>query len=98
LSQPIQTSLILSQDSQQQCRFRLDPAQSTECVPFIDTVTRTVNLTVDTNLSDMLVGLRLGYTGRQSHVGTRTGSSQFQVALFGQFNISAGVMPGGEGR
>ena len=98
ISQPIQTSLILSLDSQQQCRFRLQPGQETECVPYIDTVTRTVNLTVDTNLTDMLVGLRLGYTGRQSHVGTRTGSSQFQLALFGQFNISAGQMPGGEGR
>ena len=93
ISQPIQTTLLLSLDSQRQCRFRVQPGEQAECVPFIDAVTRTVNLTIDTQLTDMLVGLRLGYTGRRTHVGTRTGSSQFQVALFGQFNIEAGALP-----
>ncbi len=95
ISQPIQTMLLLSSDVQRQCRFRLQPDQASQCVPFIDATTRTVNLTIDTNLSDLLVGVRLSWTDRQSQVGTRSGSSQFQLALFGQFNFSAGQMPVG---
>jgi hypothetical protein len=93
---PLQTSLLLSHDAQRQCRFA--PGADAACVPFLDLTTRSANLTLDTVLSDLVVGLRLTWTDRQNHVGTRTGNSQFQLGLFGQFNFSAGALsaiPGG---
>ena len=90
---PFQMSLILSDDTQRHCRHTA--AGSTlggGCVPFVDTSTRSANLTLDTILSDLTVGLRLSYTARDNHVGTRAGSNQFQLGLFGQFNFTAGRM------
>ncbi|MGH7507717.1 MAG: hypothetical protein ACRELX_18840, partial [Longimicrobiales bacterium] len=90
---PFQMSLILSDDTQRQCRFTsATSVTGIGCVPYIDTSTRSANLTLDTVLSDLTVGLRLSYTDRQNHVGTRTGSNQFQLGLFGQFNFTAGRM------
>jgi hypothetical protein len=89
IRQPIQTSLVFSEDRQHQCRVRPGLGGELDCVPYIDSRTRTLNLTVDTRLSDLLVGFRLGYTGRRNYVGTRAGSSQFQLALFGQFEFTA---------
>jgi hypothetical protein len=88
---PFQTSLILNHDAQRQCRFA-PTADDDGCVPFLDLTTRSANLTLDTILSDLVVGLRLSWTDRQNHVGTRTGNSQFQLGLFGQFNFSAGSL------
>jgi hypothetical protein len=95
IKSPISTMLIFMQDTQRQCRFRPNATLDEGCVPYVDTSSRTVNLTMDTNLSDLTVGLRLSYTGRQNHVGTRNGTNQFQLGLFGQFNFSAGQFTGG---
>lgn len=90
---PIQTMLIMTQDDQRRCRFRPQSLEAEACVPFVDASTRSMNLQVNTRLSDLNVGLRMAYTTRQNHVGTRTGSNQFQLALFGEFNFSAGELP-----
>ena len=86
--------LVLTQESQRRCRFQPGTVDG-DCVAYVDTSNRSASLQVDTNLNDLTVGLRLNWTGRQNRVGTRTGSSQFQMALFGQFNITAGQMQGG---
>lgn len=94
ITNPIQTLLIFTQDDQRRCRFPLQLLAAESCVPFVDTSVRTVNLTVDTRLSDLNVGVRMGYTSRHNFVGTQTGSSQFQLGIFGQFNFTAGQVGG----
>ncbi len=37
----------------------------------------------------------MSYTDRQSFVGARNGSSQFQLGLFGEFNLAAGTFAEG---
>jgi hypothetical protein len=94
--QPIQTVLVFTEDRQRQCRLQPQLSLADACVAYVDARTRNLNLTIDTQLSDLLVGFRMGYTGRRTYVGTRSGSSQFQLALFGQFSFSAPeAIPGG---
>jgi hypothetical protein len=94
LQNPITTSLSFTEDTQSRCRFRPQAAANDLCIAFIDSRNRAVNLNLDTSLSDITVGLRINYTNRQSYVGTRTGSSQFQLALFGRFEFVSGEVPG----
>jgi hypothetical protein len=95
MDQPIRTTLSLSQNTSSQCRFRQLTVGSEErsCIPYIDFRNRTVNFTLDTYLSNMTVGLQMSYTGRQDYVGIRRGSSQFQLGLFGEFNLNVGQIP-----
>ncbi len=97
MNQPIRTTLSLSQNTSMQCRFRQLAVGGGEesCVPYIDFKNRTVNFTLDTYLSEMTVGLQMSYTGRQDYIGLRRTSSQFQVGLFGEFNLSVGQIPAG---
>jgi hypothetical protein len=98
LKTPIRANLGLTQNSQHQCRFRqfADATQNT-CVSFIDFRNRTLNLTLDTNVSDLIVGMQMGYTSRQDMVGTRRGSSQFQLGIFANFELPVGQIPMGSG-
>ncbi len=64
-----------------------------ECVPFVDQITRTASLALDTSVGGFEFGLQLSYDDRQSFVGQRTGSTQFQVGLFGQLDFAAGSLP-----
>lgn len=95
MDQPIRTQLTLSQNTSTQCRFRQLSAgtEETQCIPYIDFRNRTFNFTLDTYLKDMIVGLQMSYTGRQDYVGIRRGSSQFQLGLFGEFNLNVGRIP-----
>ena len=52
-------------------------------------------MTLDTEVGGFEVGLQMSYDDRQSFVGQRTGSTQFQLGLFGQLEFSAGVLPVG---
>ena len=96
MMQPIRTSLSLSQNSSMNCRFRqLDiTVEEESCIPYIDFRNRTLNFTLDTYVKEMTVGLQMSYTGRQDYVGIRRGSSQFQLGLFGEFNLNVGQIPG----
>jgi hypothetical protein len=100
LKQPLRASLGLTQNAQEQCRFRLiavgeESAES--CIPFINYRNRTVNLTLDTVLSDLIVGMQLGYTSRQDFIGLRRGNSQFQLGIFANFDLPVGQLPVGRG-
>ena len=98
LEGPLRLSLGYQYSSQSECRV---PSGRTECVPFVDFLNRSVNLTLGTILSRMEVGLHLTYTDRTSFVGLREGSSQFQLGIFGQFLFDSGRFvqpsPGGWG-
>jgi len=52
---------------------------------------------MDTRVRDFEVGLQASFTDRQSFVGQRTGSTQFQVGLYGQFVFQAGGAAPGAG-
>jgi hypothetical protein len=97
LSEPVRANISLTQNQQRQCRFRTLVLAETEmsCVSFLDFRNRTLNLTLDTNLSDLVVGLQMGYTSRQDFVGTRRASSQFQLGIFANFELPVGQLPGG---
>ncbi|MCI0437314.1 MAG: cell surface protein SprA [Gemmatimonadetes bacterium] len=91
---PISTILSFTDDAQRRCRFRPSAEATETCVHFVDTTNRTFGLTLDTVLSDITIGLRVNYTSRDNRAGTRTGSNQFQVALFGGFVFESGEFGG----
>jgi hypothetical protein len=80
----------LSYGGERECReVRFRP----ECVPFIDRINRALSVTLDTEVRGFQVGLQGSWNDRQSFVGQRIGSTQFQVSLFGQFLFQAGPPP-----
>lgn len=92
LDRPVTLGLIASYRAERECRvarFRAD------CVAFIDQINRGVNLTLETSTRGFEVGLRASWTDRQSFVGLQTGSTQFQLGVFGQFLFEAGNLPAG---
>jgi hypothetical protein len=95
MDQPIRTTVSLSQNTSSQCRFRQLGATTDEesCIPYIDFRNRTVNFTLDTYMKSMTIGLQMSYTGRQDYVGIQRGQSQFQLGLFGEFNLNVGQIP-----
>ena len=100
LKEPLRANLQLTQNTQHQCRFRntlgLGGESVSSCVPFIDFRNRTVNLTLDTHVSDLVVGLQMGYTARQDYVGTRRANSQFNLGIFANFELPVGQLPTGQ--
>jgi hypothetical protein len=98
LKEPLRANLGLTQNQQRQCRYKPVVLQetTTECVSFLDYRNRTINLTLDTNVSDLVVGLQMGYTNRQDFVGTRRGSSNFQLSIFANFELPVGQLPAGQ--
>lgn len=91
LERPIQASLRYNQAGQSDCRIT---SGNDECVPFVDQSNATFNLTLDTVVSDLQVGFQASYTNRQSNIGQRLGSTQFQIGFWGQFVYNAGAFAG----
>lgn len=101
LKAPIMVNLSFTQQAERHCRFRQTVTGGTTgdaCVSFIDFRNRGLNLVAETILSDLTLGLNLSYTARKSFVGTRNGTSQFQLGFFGNFSMSAGRELGALGR
>jgi hypothetical protein len=100
MDHPIRTTLGFSQNTSMQCRFRQLTTTPGEvpCVPYIDFRNRTLNFTIDTYISQMTVGLQMSYTGRKDFIGLQRASSQFQLGLFGEFNLDVGQIPGAPAR
>lgn len=96
LDQPLNVTLTYSQNSQRRCRV-LVSAVDEACAAYVDLSTRNGSLRLDTMLRDLRVGTSIDYTSRNTYVGLRNGSNQFQLMLFGEFNFSAGQMPAGFG-
>jgi hypothetical protein len=97
LDGPLRASLGYQYSGQLNCRV---PQGMAGCTPFVDFLSRSVNLTLDTVISPLEVGLHLTYTDRRSFVGRHDGSTQFQFGLFGQFIFDSGtfVPPAGTTR
>ena len=88
LDRPVRLSLILGYAAESDCR---STAAAEECVPFVDQLRRSMSLSLDTAINGFGLGLQMSYDRRQSFVGQRTGSTQFQLGLFGQLQFSAGT-------
>ena len=91
LERPIQASLRYNRAGQSDCRITFG---KDKCVPFVDQHNSTFNLTLDTVVSELQVGFQASYTDRQSNIGQRLGSTQFQIGVWGQFVYNAGAFAG----
>jgi hypothetical protein len=90
LDRPISVSVLAAFTSERTCRTT---TASTECVAYLDQIGRTLNVSLDTSVRGFAVGLQVSFDDRQSFVGRRAGSTQFQVGLFGQLNFTGGQLP-----
>ena len=90
LDRPVDFTLRATYTAERDCRTT---AAKDECVPFLDLIQRSVNLSLDTSIGGFDLGVEMSYDDRQSFVGQRTGSTRFQLMLFGQLHFSAGVIP-----
>jgi hypothetical protein len=95
LDRAVRLSLIAGYTSERECRTT---TARNECVAFLDQILRSVNLSLDTSVSGFELGAQVSYDDRQSFVGQRTGSTQFQMMLWGQLQFSAGTIPLRPGR
>ncbi|MGE0157828.1 MAG: hypothetical protein AB7T31_00375 [Gemmatimonadales bacterium] len=89
---PVSVSLLGAYTTQRLCR---ETAAAGQCVAFIDQLGRTVNLTMDTSLRGIVVGLQMSLDQRQSFVAQRVGSTQFQAGVFAQLQFGGGSLPFG---
>ena len=90
LDRPVSVSLLAAFTSERTCR---NTSAGSECVAFLDQIGRSLNLSLDTSVRGFAVGMQVSFDDRQSFVGQRTGSTQFQVGLFGQLNFTGGSLP-----
>jgi hypothetical protein len=90
LDRPIRLSVLAAYTAERNCRAT---AAGDECVAFLDQIIRTASMSLDTSVRGFEFGLQLSYDDRQSFVGQQTGSTQFQVGLFGQLVFAAGALP-----
>ena len=91
LDRPITVSVLYRYTLETNCRLTAGQA---DCVPFLDELIRSLNVQLDTSVRSMELRLQLSYTDRQSFVGLKSGSTQFQFGLFGTFVIAGGAFPG----
>ncbi len=90
IPEPIRLSFSYDYQEQAQSRAGWSIDRITDPTAFIDYMNRRASLTLTSLISQMDVGLQGSYIDRRSFIGTRAGSSQFQLSLFGQFNVQAG--------
>jgi len=88
LDGPLRVALNYQYSSELDCRALRGTGG---CVAYVDFLNRSVNLTLDTTIIPLEVGLHLTYTSRRSFVGQHQGSTQFQLGLFGQFLFDGGA-------
>jgi len=87
---PVSVSLLAAFTSERTCR---STTAKTECVAYVDQVGRTLNLAFDTAMGGFTVGMQVSLDDRQSFVGRKTGSTQFQVGVFGQLDFNGSSVP-----
>ncbi|MEZ4417471.1 MAG: hypothetical protein R3E10_17085 [Gemmatimonadota bacterium] len=91
LIRPVAVSLRATYSRQEECRTVIG---GLDCVPFVDQLNRSLSLTLDSSVQDLDLGLEFAYVDRRSFVGQRSGSTQFQLILFGQFQAQARLFAG----
>jgi hypothetical protein len=94
LDRPVSVSLLGAYTTQSICRTTTAAGR---CVEFVDQLGRTINLSVNTGVRGIVVGLQMSLDQRQSFVGQRNASTQFQMGVFGQLQFGGGSIPLGTG-
>lgn len=89
LDGPVRLSVRYAYSQDVECRLT---AEGSRCVPFVDQLNRSVNVTMDSRVSEADVGLQVSYVDRRSHIGQRIGASQLQLLLFGRFQLSNTIL------
>ncbi len=84
LQAPITGTVSFQYMADRRCRA---PEGSPDCIAFIDQLIRSLQVRLGTQLSQMNVRMQLTYIDQRSFVGLRTGSTQFQFGLFGEFTV-----------
>ena len=87
---PIRTAIVWGYIAERDCR---QVSGRSSCVAFVDQLNRSLNLSVDTRIAGLDLGFNASFVNRQSFVGQRSGSTQLQLGLFGQFMFEAGQLP-----
>jgi hypothetical protein len=97
---PIRISLRLSQNDQNRCRRlgaafvdlppEVNPDEVPSCEPFTKLRIRNIGLTIGTDVPPFVIGLQGLWRDTQSELGQRPGSTQLEIALFGQFLFETG--------
>ena len=90
LERPVRLALEWRYAAERDCR---EVMTKDGCIAFVDRLNRSLSLSLDTRLARLDIGMNAGYVNRQSFVGQRTGSTQLQVGLFGQFMFEVGELP-----
>ncbi|MEQ1857118.1 MAG: hypothetical protein ABL963_11630, partial [Longimicrobiales bacterium] len=90
LDRPVSLSLLGAYSSERLCRTT---TAAGACVEFVHQSGRTLNLTLDTSVQGVAVGVQASVDDRRSFIGQRTGSTQFSVGVFGQLEFTAGALP-----
>jgi hypothetical protein len=90
LDRPVSLTILAALTSERMCRTT---TARDECVEFVDQTRRTLNVSLDTSVQGFSVGVQMSFDDRQSYVGQRTGSTQFQVGIFGQLDLTGGSLP-----
>lgn len=91
LDRPVTFTLQAGYVAERDCRNTA--ASKDACVPFLDQIRRSLAMSMSTSVGGFEVGVQMSYDDRQSFVGQQTGSTQFQLGLFGQLQFSAGTLP-----
>ena len=90
MDRPLHLTVIASHVRELECRATV---ALLACIPFVDQVTRSVGTTLSALVRGFEVGVQSSMTDRQSFVGQRPGATQFQLGIFGEFQLQAGVLP-----
>ena len=87
---PMRIVLDASYADELQCRVAGGRAT---CVSFIDQLERSASVSLDSQVRDFQLGVRLRYLDRRSFVGRRAGTTQLQLNVFGHFLLTPGLIP-----
>ena len=88
---PMRIALSLTYRNEVSCRI---PSEADPCVAFMDRLHREASVSVDSTVREYQVGARLHYVDQRSFVGQRTGVTRLQLAVFGQFVLTPGLLGG----
>jgi hypothetical protein len=90
IQRPLRVAIVWGSSGERDCR---QVSGGLDCVEFVDQTNQSLSVSLDTRVGGLDMGLNAAYVNRQSYVGQRTGSTQFQLGLFGQFLFEAGQLP-----
>jgi hypothetical protein len=90
LDRPLKLTVLAGYTAERSCRTTM---AGDRCVSFLDQIRRSLSVALDTSVRGMEVGVQASWDDRQSFVGQKTGSTQFQLGIFGQLQFSAGMFP-----